>query len=332
MTRKEELIQKLFEGKCSPKELELLFQLLEKHEKKEIPVLKELWRQYKGESRIDTLDSSRIFEKVIGQIQLHTEESSIGDIKRKSNIRLLWLKRVALAASFLFISGLILWVWTSGPDEISIHAAYGERIDFELPDGSTVVLNSNSELTYFPDWDSDYTRRVVLEGEAFFRVKKIPESNVKFVVSTNDLELEVLGTIFNVHARGDRTQVYLEEGSIKLNLPEGKIKERYMEPGEIISYSVKEKKITSQEVADSSVTSWKSGVLTLEEAPMKEVFEHLTDLYGVQFEFIDSSILQGKAEVNVPMGNIDLALSVLGQVMKFEFTKKEEKYLISSIQ
>ena len=68
-----------------------------------------------------------------------------------------------------------------------------------LPDGSLVELNAGSRLTY-----SNTSRKVELQGEAFFQVQK---DEVQFVVSTGISKVVVLGTAFNVRSHDDRVTV-----------------------------------------------------------------------------------------------------------------------------
>ena len=116
---------------------------------------------------------------------------------------------------------------------------FGEWKTITLPDGSVVELNANSLLTITKHWSENNNRTVWLTGEAFFKVKKIPSTKCKFIVKTKDLKVEILGTSFNVNSRFDQTEVFLEEGKVKLYL--GNTKE-YMAPGEFIAFSKKKTK------------------------------------------------------------------------------------------
>ncbi|MEX0275046.1 MAG: FecR domain-containing protein, partial [Flavobacteriaceae bacterium] len=71
---------------------------------------------------------------------------------------------------------------------------YGMIMDLTLPDGTSVTLNGNSRISY----DKGNPRDISLEGEAYFNVKKIPSTNAKFWVTTNDLRIAVYGTQFHV--------------------------------------------------------------------------------------------------------------------------------------
>jgi len=152
-------------------------------------------------------------------------------------------RRWELAASVLLLIATSFGIWrvaenASFPTQ---HVAnYGEWKTIELPDGSTVYLNANSTLQLSDNWESDNNRQVKLDGEAFFEVAKKPVTNAKFLVTTDDLTIEVLGTQFNVNTKYKNTEVFLEEGKIKLNLEKANT---IMQPGDFIAYSKKTKKI-----------------------------------------------------------------------------------------
>ena len=81
-----------------------------------------------------------------------------------------------------------------------------------LPDGSVVLLNSNSELVYDKDFDD---RLVTMQGEAFFKVQK---SDVPFVVQTSNGKITVLGTSFNVKEDKEQLEVEVETGSVEVKV------------------------------------------------------------------------------------------------------------------
>lgn len=128
---------------------------------------------------------------------------------RKSRVG--WTVGVSLGA--LVIAGLLGVFWWMQP--VTQTAPPGQRLALTLPDGSHVELNSGSTVRYARRFGAE--RRVALRGEAFFEVK--PEA-APFVVETDDAEVRVLGTRFNVRAWGGRlepgTTVALETGALRL--------------------------------------------------------------------------------------------------------------------
>jgi ferric-dicitrate binding protein FerR (iron transport regulator) len=92
----------------------------------------------------------------------------------------------------------------------------GQKSQIILSDGTKVWLNSETVLKYPTAFNGDQ-REVFLEGEAFFEVQK-KDSKIPFLVKTSDIDIEVLGTSFNVMAYSDEETIEttLVEGSINL--------------------------------------------------------------------------------------------------------------------
>lgn len=93
----------------------------------------------------------------------------------------------------------------------------GERSQVVLPDGTKVWLNSSSSVEYVAPFFSRQ-RRVKMEGEAYFEVEH--DRRAPFVVSTNGLDIEVLGTRFNIRNDDNehRVTTVLLEGAVKAML------------------------------------------------------------------------------------------------------------------
>lgn len=127
----------------------------------------------------------------------------------------------AVLVSVAILAAAGVWTW---PRPVVVQAPPGAVVTVQLPDGSAVELNSDSELRYprrFEVWPfvGAEARRVVLRGEGFFDVAR---SERPFVVETDDVSVEALGTQFNVRARGTadgpETAVTLVSGRIRVSL------------------------------------------------------------------------------------------------------------------
>lgn len=153
----------------------------------------------------------------------------------------------------------------------------GERVAMVLSDGTVVYLTSNSYLKYPSTFDKD-KREVTLVGRAYFEVKK---SKIPFIVNTSDMNIEVLGTSFDVESRnsGSSASVILVEGSVKV-FAEGRSKVIF--PDEQISLHRQTKEITVKNVDSRLLTMWKDGVLIVHGQSFKEVVESLSSWYGVK--------------------------------------------------
>ena len=95
-------------------------------------------------------------------------------------------------------------------------AGKGDKATIELPDGTNVVLNSASQLSYLNNF-GEKVRRVQLNGEAYFKVAH--DEKHAFIVQVGDLEVKVLGTSFQVHPNDyiewTKGNIYFEKESLE---------------------------------------------------------------------------------------------------------------------
>ena len=175
---------------------------------------------------------------------------------------------------------------------------------FDLPDGSKVWLNANSELRYPSDFNAD-TRTVELTGQGYFEVTK--NAHKPFIVKADkDYSVEVLGTSFNVSAYKDESMIEttLVEGSVKLNVVSGgKRMTQMLKPNEKAEYQKGADKIKVFDVNTEYDTAWKNGEIIFRNHPMDKVLKtlerHLDKVlktlerhYHVVFEVKDNEILK----------------------------------------
>jgi ferric-dicitrate binding protein FerR (iron transport regulator) len=196
----------------------------------------------------------------------------------------------AILAGVLFAVGLLY----SSFQQVTIQTPYGKMQTVTLPDGSQVTLNANSNIKYDRSWDDDEIREVWIEGEAFLRVnhlhKKGPIKNhQRFVVHTGGLNVEVLGTSFNVNDRRGRTEVALLNGKIRLSPRNEKEKPLILAPGDIVEYSGG--KLSKTPINVVEYTSWKDGKLYFSDVPLSKIFDYFEDIYGYKVIVDDPKIL-----------------------------------------
>ncbi len=105
------------------------------------------------------------------------------------------------------------------------------------------MLNAHSHIAFKTDWNSGTAREVWLDGEANFNVNHLNKSgravteNERFIIHTRLLEVEVLGTVFNVKERRGKVEVSLKSGSVQVQVKAEKGKQWLLKPGEVAVYS-----------------------------------------------------------------------------------------------
>lgn len=130
-----------------------------------------------------------------------------------------------------------------------------EQKEIQLPDGSNVILNEKTRLTFNKNWKKEKLRKVSLSGEAYFNVseKTIEEKPVKFIVESGEIKVEVIGTEFNIKTQEELTTVVLNSGKIRLTANN---KIFNMEPGDIAQYSSKTDRLVKKTNNPEQYTSW----------------------------------------------------------------------------
>ena len=161
-------------------------------------------------------------------------------------------------------------------------APKGERTDVVLPDGSKVKLNAGSSLKFEAAFNSQQ-RMVSLEGEAFFQVKH--DSSHPFVVKASNLEVEVLGTSFNVNSYPGSKQVttYLETGKVKISTPTGEA--IFLEPSQAVTYNNESGEIRKMNLESNYLVDWTKGLLTVKDETIEEFAKKLERRYNIKILF-----------------------------------------------
>jgi len=179
----------------------------------------------------------------------------------------------------------------------------GERRKVELPDGSVVLLNTNSEVTIKNDFNKT-RREVELKGEAFFHVAK--DASKPFIVKSNDFSTTAIGTSFYVYARHSDKEykVDLLEGKVKLN---SKINTMFLTPGEEAAANTPGTLFTKSNFDTSNLEEWLNGKISFNKTPLNEAVEKLEKWYAVDIEIkkngIDKKTISGDYD-NVPLDDI----------------------------
>ena len=167
----------------------------------------------------------------------------------------------------------------------------GVKSQVQLPDGTHVWLNSNSQLTYSSAF-VEGERRVTLLGEAFFEVAK--DKKHPFSVNLGKIGVEVVGTKFNVtnYTDENRTEVVLTEGKIKLYRNDS-VNNRViaeMKLGDQAIYEKSNSRLSLHQVNTDKYTSWIDGRLVFMDDKMDEVVRKLDRWFNVTIEVANPEI------------------------------------------
>ncbi len=190
--------------------------------------------------------------------------------------------------------------------------AYGETQQIILPDGSSIVLNANSRLHYPKRWSVEVPREVWLQGEAYFSVRKTSTlKNQRFVVHTDGLAIEVVGTTFNVNQRDQATEVVLTSGKVQLFRDGASQADAVMKPGELVIYSPQTRHLTRQATETPLHTAWKENLLIFKDESLQNIGRTLSDRYGISLRFGSPKIAQQRYTTTIPADRIEVLFTLL---------------------
>ncbi|MBO9729943.1 MAG: FecR domain-containing protein [Chitinophaga sp.] len=246
-----------------------------------------------------------------------------------------WWKQTGKYAAALLLGVLLTTAWwwqfrSPQPVIVSVHTRLGETKKMTLPDSSEVTLNANSRLLYSASPGGK--REVWLDGEAFFHVKHTP-AHQKFIVHTYDnLNVEVLGTQFNVNNSGKEIVVVLQQGSILLNIgapADGKTAALYLHPGEMVRYNKLDSDYTKKSVIADNYTSWHTGRLVMDDFTLSDAAAFMQQVFGKTLIVSDTQLLSYKVSGSMPViYNPDTMMTQLGKVFRMQFNQRGDEVWI----
>lgn len=297
---------------------------------------------------IDKIHSKINIEELIKEISdEHKKQEKILDKSRKPihfkrprkrlrrSLSVLGILAVALAIGFVinyFTDTAILSTEKVQAAFIQKSTGKGQKLTIHLPDGSKVILNSRSSITY-PEVFNDSIRQVKVEGEVFFEV--VHNENRPFFVHAGELTSKVLGTSFNVRYRPEDNinTIALVTGKVQVSLGEqpDQTQNYILAPGELMKLNPLKKTLTKQKFDVEKETGWKDNIIYFTDADYKEVFETLENWYGVDINFVCKTPevawnLTAKFE-NENLENVLNALA-LSQGIEYKLSEKNVKIIL----
>lgn len=245
-------------------------------------------------------------------------------------------RKMAAAVALLIVSGALLWFF-SGKEQI-MTTAYGEVKTITLPDQSKVTLNGNSSLKYKTNWNGWSAREVWLEGEAYFDVVHINQDTAhvsageRFIVHSEEVNLEVLGTTFNIEHRRDQTDITLISGKVKVQAESkspASSKGLIMAPGDHVQY-VKTLLVEKGKVEKmKTVTAWMNHEFIFSNPVLKDVLKSLADDYGYQIQ-VDEKLLPLSIEGDISVSNVEELLSTVEAALGLHIEKSSQRIVITN--
>ena len=227
-----------------------------------------------------------------------------------------WLAMAASITLLLSVTGFLRFY------NVETFTQLAETHALVLPDGSSVELNENTNISYHPYWWR-ISRSVKLEGEAWFLV----ENGSNFRVESALAVTEVLGTSFNVLAREEIYQVSCHTGRVRVSssLSEDRA---ILNPGKQVELS----SVGALEVTDmryvGDTPGWLNKNIMFSSTPLQMVFEEIEKQYSIEIDGtrLPELLYSGNFSTNIPLENV---LTLLCRPFNLRYEKiTGKKYVI----
>ena len=282
----QEILKRFFNGKYSRRDFRNVISTFTNYSKSQFleKYLKKHWNEFEAKDS-DYHDSDHLLHKIHHKIRL--EENNDKKLKFISVFqRIAAILIVPLLLSFFTVLYLKLdndnSEYANSEAYVEIYCPMGARTSFELPDGTIGFINSGSSLKYPVSFSNE--RKVVLNGEAYFDVYH--DVSNPFVVYTDNMQVKVLGTKFNVIAYPDETieEVVLSSGEVELSSINGEVLD-VLTPNQKLVLNTVENTFAVNTVEASQYTGWTEGKLVFRNEDLSQVAERLGRWYNADIIF-----------------------------------------------
>jgi len=223
------------------------------------------------------------------------------------------------AAAVLFL--LVGFMGVISTYNVTVESLPGEHKLAQLPDGSSVEMNADSKLTYYPlKWRLE--RKLRFEGEGYFNVKK----GKKFVVISAQGTTQVLGTSFNIYSRDEQYRVTCLTGKVRVN--SGKEEQVILLPNKHAELEEGKLVITDMFNTENAI-GWMNNQFFFEGRPLKEVIDEIERQYAVTIQ-LDPQLENRNFGSNVSKKySVEDVLEFVCRPMNLKFVKQSENvYLV----
>lgn len=204
----------------------------------------------------------------------------------------------------------------------------GQTYKLALADGTNVMLNAESELTFPSEFDTD-RREVFLKGEAFFQVPH--NEKAPFIVHTDQLDVQVLGTTFNVSGYNNENmlKVTLVEGSIRIHQQGDSVKIR---PNEQYNYNKNTREKRVQTVDTELFTSWVNDEYIFKDTTLDEIFNRINHWYMFDVTYESPSLKEKRFFLTIGRdAALDQIIQIINSTEEVCIEKKDNHIVVKNI-
>ena len=342
-----ELIKRFLDGSYTENDQDLIYNWLVSNNKEHEAnaLLKQHWETVDRSKTLVDVDLKGIYKQILIQIEedkvrqiLDRKVNNVLEMPKRQSI---WIGLMKYAAVIICAFGLGYFAFSEQEEimvpneEITIIekvTSRGQKSNIILRDGSKIILNSDTRVTYDKDFGIT-NRNIELIGEAYFEVAK--NKDLPFSVAANNTTTTAIGTAFNISAfrEASTTTISLASGKVKV-VSEGNDSnpdsEVLLEPGQEYLVDENNEGAIVRSFEANYVLSWKDNILYFDNTRMQELIPKLERWYNVKVIVLNPQAMTGVRGtgqfINESLENV---LKVLSYSLQFDYQLKEGKVTVT---
>lgn len=216
------------------------------------------------------------------------------------------------------------------------HTGFGEKAFLHLTDGSRIVLNAQSNLSYA--WSGSRMNGqqtdIYLDGEAWFDIEPSKDEESRLLrVHTQDGIVEVTGTVFTVQTTTNGTLAVLKKGEIQISPKsssndEAEIPKTILTPGKMAQFFSDSDQVRIQNVNPEVYTSWVRDVWTFEQTPLNKIATRIETVFGVEVRILSTDLKERTLSGTISSRNLKLISEGLSEALQVQVRQIDNKILI----
>jgi ferric-dicitrate binding protein FerR (iron transport regulator) len=319
----EEILQKYFTGKLNASEERDLFRQIESNLSLHAEFIR-LQNTYALSQLIK--HPSHEAEGIRGLLTFNRRLESKKRQKKISSLLQYAAVSLLLIASTFFLTRTMIMQSSATAEMNTLYVPPGQRAQLTLHDGTQVWLNARSTLTY-PARFNGKRREVSVVGEAYFDVAE--NRKRPFVVTTEQLTMEVLGTEFNVYSYPESgyTQTSLVEGSLRVCETGRKSQPVLLSPDQQVTYC--DNGIKLEKLSNPEHLLWREGIYAFDNERLIDIIEKLQLYYDITITVEDPEIFNVRYTGKFRQRDgIEEILHILQKIQSFKIHKDRERNTI----
>lgn len=250
---------------------------------------------------------------------------------RKQKQKRLWKILLPGAAAIILLLLIPTLFLSKSEEKVQLYTylSQSNKSEIQLKDGTKVILNKNSQLTYSDAYGKE-KRHVELVGEGYFEVAK--DARRPFEVQIGNASVRVLGTIFNVEAleNNDYITATLIQGSIRFESPKQQV---VLLPNQQLKFAKSTHQIDVYSVDTDQEIAWKDDLLKYKSISFVSLLKDLEKIYHVKFAIVNKKLTDPSVTVSgtfTKEQSLEQILQVINKSLPIKWTYKEGIYYINS--